>query len=618
MAEDGALLLAQIAADTSQFRRELDKITGNVRKKTKDMQSDFMRMNKGINSSLSMLGYGVSAAAIVGFAKSTIGSLGEIADTAERLHMSTDALQALRHEMKLAGVEAEALEVGIRKFDDAAATAAAGGSNSLTKLFKDNGLSLLDQNGQLRSSNDLLGDYARLVANAATHQEKVALATDAFGKAGYKLIPILERIATEGLPALIDEAKKAGLVVESGLTKAADNIGDRWETMIDKLKVKLQSLIVEGVSAVDKFLDNDAPEEIARRRRLLESYDQAKSKGESTFMLGPLTSDAAWEQERQRLADFDEKQRELNRGKGFKMLASPLPTGKPTNTSGLGSSSAQKDRLNSFEREIQQIKERTEVLKQEATAQAQVNPLVNDYGYTIEKASAVQELLNKATREHINVTPELRAQIEQLAESYAQATVDGKKLAESQDEVRERAEDMRDMGREAFSSFISDLRAGKSGADALASALSRVADKLIDMSIDKLFSSKGGIFGSGGFDLGSLFGFGSSSGAPMNILPRAGGGPVTSGRPYLVGEKRPELFVPGGNGTIIPDLTGLSTPAGRSGSTVNNVSVTVNMDGGTSSNSDSKEAGDLGKYIAGVVKSAITNEQRPGGQLRRR
>jgi chorismate mutase len=41
---------------------------------------------------------------------------------------------------------------------------------------------------------------------------------------------------------------------------------------------------------------------------------------------------------------------------------------------------------------------------------------------------------------------------------------------------------------------------------------------------------------------------------PSLIPPgRAAGGPVTNGRPYVVGEKGPELFVPSGSGNIIPN-----------------------------------------------------------------
>jgi len=36
------------------------------------------------------------------------------------------------------------------------------------------------------------------------------------------------------------------------------------------------------------------------------------------------------------------------------------------------------------------------------------------------------------------------------------------------------------------------------------------------------------------------------------IQPRAAGGPVSAGTPYMVGEEGPELFVPGGSGAIVP------------------------------------------------------------------
>lgn len=37
------------------------------------------------------------------------------------------------------------------------------------------------------------------------------------------------------------------------------------------------------------------------------------------------------------------------------------------------------------------------------------------------------------------------------------------------------------------------------------------------------------------------------------LLGRAGGGPVSAGTPYMVGEKGPELFVPGASGSIVPN-----------------------------------------------------------------
>lgn len=52
---------------------------------------------------------------------------------------------------------------------------------------------------------------------------------------------------------------------------------------------------------------------------------------------------------------------------------------------------------------------------------------------------------------------------------------------------------------------------------------------------------------------------------------RAGGGPVGAGKTYLVGERGPELFVPGGSGSIIPNGAG----GGGGVSIVNHFTVTA-------------------------------------------
>ena len=54
---------------------------------------------------------------------------------------------------------------------------------------------------------------------------------------------------------------------------------------------------------------------------------------------------------------------------------------------------------------------------------------------------------------------------------------------------------------------------------------------------------------------------------------KATGGVVSSGTPYLVGERGAELFVPQSNGTIVPN-----SALGSSGGTVININVTGAMD----------------------------------------
>lgn len=164
-------------------------------------------------------------------------------------------------------------------------------------------------------------------------------------------------------------------------------------------------------------------------------------------------------------------------------------------------------RVNELEREIQQIKERTEAIRAMTAAQAGINPLVEDYGYTLEKARVQQELLTAAKEAGKEITPELAASIEDLAHKYALAYSEGQKLAEAQDRIRQRAEEWAGVSKDVTGGFVKDLMNGVSAANALANALQKVADKLLDEVLDALFRVGNAGGGLGGF-LGGLGGGG--------------------------------------------------------------------------------------------------------------
>ena len=104
-----------------------------------------------------------------------------------------------------------------------------------------------------------------------------------------------------------------------------------------------------------------------------------------------------------------------------------------------------------------------------------------------------------------------------------------------------------------------------------------------------------------------MLNYGISAGM-KSIFPgmRASGGPVTGGKPYIVGEKGPELFTPGSSGKITPnhELGG------------GNVSVNVAVDAsGTSAQGDQPSAQELGRLIGAAVQSELVRQKRPGGVL---
>jgi len=155
---------------------------------------------------------------------------------------------------------------------------------------------------------------------------------------------------------------------------------------------------------------------------------------------------------------------------------------------------------------------------------------------------------------------------------------------------------------------------------AFARMLNRIADHFLDLAT-KLMSNKlqSGILGlisksvGGGSSNFGKFDLGISSGSNFMDTPQflkfADGGRPPVGRPSIVGEKGPELFVPRSSGNIIPN-----NKLGGGGST----SVVVNVDAsGSDVQGDEAEAKELGTLISVAVQGELLKQQRPGGLLSR-
>ena len=140
---------------------------------------------------------------------------------------------------------------------------------------------------------------------------------------------------------------------------------------------------------------------------------------------------------------------------------------------------------------------------------------------------------------------------------------------------------------EAISTGIVDaLMQAKSVTEALSGVLQNVARQMMQLGVNTLLKSIGG----------PLFKF----------LPGfADGGRPPVGRPSIVGERGPELFVPDRAGTILPNGVGM-------GSTTITVNVSASE---TSADSSNGQGASLGKAIGLAVQLELIKQKRPGGLL---
>lgn len=180
-------------------------------------------------------------------------------------------------------------------------------------------------------------------------------------------------------------------------------------------------------------------------------------------------------------------------------------TGISLKEAGIGAGETKKTPDDIFKGNIAQVQKRIDILNAEFEAQAKLNPLVEDYGYAVEKAKIEAQLLADAQKAGVEITPTLATDISRLAENYAKASVASKQLNDQQQKTAQTLAESSAFGKNVLGGFISDLKAGKSASEALANALNKVADKLLEVSLNALFDGMGKSGGGGGF-LGGIFG----------------------------------------------------------------------------------------------------------------
>jgi tape measure domain-containing protein len=215
-----------------------------------------------------------------------------------------------------------------------------------------------------------------------------------------------------------------------------------------------------------------------------------------------------------------------------------------------------------------------------------------------------QNALNEA---HFQFRQEILGIDQQIAD---QAAADFQARMKHQDKLREaiaaqktQYDELNETFRTGIVDSILDAVDGtKSLADGLAGVLKQMGRMILQQQLMNALS---------GFN---IFGGGGGAGGGFGVTPKtsgmkffANGGRPPVGRPSVVGERGPELFVPSRAGTIIPNnqLGG-------------NTSVVVNVDAsGTEVQGNQGNADQLGRLIGQAVQAELIKQKRPGGLLTR-
>jgi len=214
--------LAVDTKDVKNAARDLDNLTKAGDKASHSADG----MGKSYKAAGVMIGLAAAGAVVglVGLVKKSIDLADANSKAAQQVGVHIEKLTALQHAANLAGVNSKQLNDGLLRFSKTISEAQQG-TKSAVSVFADLGIQLQNNDGQLKTTDNLLLEVAESFSGYADGATKTAAAQELFGRSGAQLIPLLNQ-GSKGIEEMMKQAEALGLVMDQKTATAAENFND--------------------------------------------------------------------------------------------------------------------------------------------------------------------------------------------------------------------------------------------------------------------------------------------------------------------------------------------------------------------------------------------------------
>jgi hypothetical protein len=306
MSDAAVRLEVLVEANTKQMANAMAKLEKTVAqtvnastRSVKSLDSQMAAMGATALRAANAFGVAFSSRALVGFVKDTLDAAAAISDTAKRIGVTTDQLQELRVAGEHARVSFSDVDQALEHFAKSIGDAAAG-SGEFLPVLEAHGIALRDVNGALRPVNDLLNDYADVLKNAGSEQERLSLASRAFGEGNVRFAAAVR----DGSVALNEQrqaAHNAGRVIKEELIDRGKDLSTRWGEFTGTLTSAFQTFVLsvaDGTATVmQKIADMrgamQTDHDKQRNVLLQQTLDELQRRVDASKSAAPSTSTTA-------------------------------------------------------------------------------------------------------------------------------------------------------------------------------------------------------------------------------------------------------------------------------------------------------------------------------------
>lgn len=592
------------------------KAFDQTQKALRSIQAAFGKLSKVFFNFKTALAGAVGAGGLGLLIRNSLIATDALAKTAGRIGTTTEALSALQYAGQLTGVEINTMNMALQRFTRRTAEAAVGTGEAKGALR--------ELNVDARSLVRLPLDERMLVladafSEVESESDRLRLAFKLFDSEGAALVNTLGQ-GRQGIADMLGESRRLGVVMSSNAAKGVEEANDaifRLQSLFNGVIKQVTAALAPVISSLADLMTDKVAGSFDETSKGVQKFAKELAveavnaiikavKGFQTLTNGLISTVNEIIKARDAIRSFfggDETAQQLASQIEDVTAEVEKLRAKTEGKETFASMRADMVLLRSAERQLERL--------QEAQAKLQDNGdtgLINEVSFqglidtlqnAIPKINGVTDSVNNladSTNEKIPTAFEtFMANLQRTRELAGELTPQLEKLGDQA---------ITGLGR----SFTAAITGAQKFSDAIKSMAKSVIDSLIQMLIQKYivdaaFGVISGAFGGGG-TTSSTGGGGGGSALPAF----ANGGVATGGRPAIVGERGPELFIPSTTGRVVPN-----DQLGGGGVVVNQ---TINVTTGVQQTVRA-EIANLLPQISNAAKSAVADARMRGGSFSR-
>ena len=285
-------LIVRMSADLSRMQRDMERADRVVRDKTGRMEKAVLAVEKRFKSldrtasrmsrTFAAIGAAVAVRQMNALTGAALKNANALQDQADKLGLTTTALQEYRFAGEQVGIAQTQTDMALQRFLRRVGEAKQG-MGTLLPVFKQYGIQLHDSNGNLKTGEQLLRDFADAMAQVSDSNERLRMGMAAFDSEGIAFNNVIDG-GSQALDTAAAKAQRYGAVMDEHLVRKAAEANSRLEAMRSSLRATFDAALLDPL--LNRFGDFDqamlASRDLAR--------DAGKAIGETMLFLANTTT----------------------------------------------------------------------------------------------------------------------------------------------------------------------------------------------------------------------------------------------------------------------------------------------------------------------------------------